>query len=139
MFTSFPCPVPELWLPIHRLDYLLLPFSVLLDTNTARIIPSHPVLSCPQPKMARTIINLARLSYFPTRICYRLLLACFFLTTAHFLFSVSLISWSSNLSNPPNDSSDNAPMSSNHISSMTHLPPYGAGDVHRPVVPQAKL
>ncbi|KAL0471293.1 hypothetical protein QR685DRAFT_588637 [Neurospora intermedia] len=83
--------------------------------------------------MARTIINLARLSYFPTRICYRLLLACFFLTTAHFLFSVSLISWSSNLSNPPNDSSDNAPMSSNHISSMTHLPPYGAGDVHRPV------
>ncbi|KAK3396717.1 hypothetical protein B0T20DRAFT_500017, partial [Sordaria brevicollis] len=92
--------------------------------------------------MTRAVINLANLSHLSTRTRYRLLFTCFILTTAHLFFSASLIRWSSNLSKAaPGTSPDKASYktSSNASSKEASLPPYGADDVDRPVVPQAKL
>lgn len=89
--------------------------------------------------MTRAVINLAKLSHLSTRTRYRLLFTCFVLTTVHLFFSASLIRWSANLSKPPGTSSDEVPKTSTNVSSKGNLPPYGAEDVNRPVVPQAKL
>lgn len=143
MFTPpFPCPIPELW-PSITLVICCSPFrSPQYQHSTDHPIPSYPALLLPSKlKMTRAVslVNLAKLSHLSTRTRYRLLLTCFVLTTAHLLFSASLIRWSSNLSKPPRASSDNASKSSNNVSSKEHIPPYGAEDAGRPVVPQAKL
>ncbi|CCC14030.1 unnamed protein product [Sordaria macrospora k-hell] len=90
--------------------------------------------------MSRAVINLAKLSHLSTRTRYRLLFTCFLLTTAHLLFSASLIRWSANLSKPPAHADPRSTSkTSSNVSSKGHLPPYGAQDADRPVVPQAKL